>query len=428
MKLIIHNPEIAGNKITATYSVCDTLFTHEFLLPVDAQPDDQTVKTLVKWLCIIHSVYLFTIEYFDQIETDFDMSTDEIGFFEKVIYNGMAEFRHTNTISINTFTKITPKNTKTTPSRANDKQLSGRLLLNGGGKDGLTSAILLGRAGLDFDLFQVGTGKSQTAAARSLGKKAFVFHRLMDNRRFKQKYHGHFPTSAAISISSVLCAYLLGKAEVIASNETSANEMNMEIDGVKINHQYSKSFEFESDFSSLLSKNGVPVRYFSLLRPLHELQIAKIFLSEPQYSNSFISCNHGFRQGFWCLKCAKCAFICLMVNAISPSAADNIFKVNDSINLPELYDHIIALIEPQTDKPLECVGTLEECQIAAKIILNNPNVQLNERLKTAMAKYAGSISGQQIHDFITTTSAGHNIPSPEYDQLLQIIKTELENN
>ena len=74
------------------------------------------------------------------------------------------------------------------------------------------------------------------------------------------------------------------------SNESSANEPS--VVGTDINHQYSKSFEFENDFRNyekeFLKTN---IEYFSLLRPLTELQIAMLFSKHKKYHDIFRSCN-----------------------------------------------------------------------------------------------------------------------------------------
>ena len=48
--------------------------------------------------------------------------------------------------------------------------------------------------------------------------------------------------------------YLLkhSKKYILLSNESSANESN--VDGTKINHQYSKTYEFECDFNEYTKK------------------------------------------------------------------------------------------------------------------------------------------------------------------------------
>lgn len=428
MRLILHTPEINTETITTTYSHGEVLYKHIFHLPIKILLKDTQVLKMANWLSIIHALYLFNIEYFDELITNFPLTDDEITFFEKVIYNGMAEFRYVNNIPINTKTRIVAPNIKDAekPYTSSPKKLCGRLLLNGGGKDGLTSAILLDNVGIDYDLFQIGTGVAQSKVSKILDKKSHVFIRLMDSRRKNQKNTGHKPTSAAIAIAATFSAYLLGKSEVIASNETSANEPNLEINGTSINHQYTKTYDFECDFSALLQNSKIGVKYFSLLRPLHELQIIKVLASKPDYYNSFISCNNGFRKGFWCKKCAKCAFIGLALTAISPALANTVFKTDNVVDSPHLHEHILSLIEPQTIKPLDCVGTLLECQIAAKLIINNETLDISKRLRDALIKNTQTISNATIHIFLSTLQAQHNIPSPEYDNLLQNLAKILE--
>ena len=67
------------------------------------------------------------------------------------------------------------------------------------------------------------------------------------------------------------CAYLIGAENIVLSNESSANESNIE--GTSINHQYSKSFEFETDFNNYVEQNITKdIKYFSVLRAFNEMQ------------------------------------------------------------------------------------------------------------------------------------------------------------
>ena len=99
------------------------------------------------------------------------------------------------------------------------------------------------------------------------------------------------------------------------SNESSANESNVQ--GEKINHQYSKSFEFENDFrkyyNKYLKRN---VEYFSFLRPLNELQIAMAFSKFEKYHTIFKSCNVGSKgaEWKWCCNCPKCLFVYIILS------------------------------------------------------------------------------------------------------------------
>jgi len=90
--------------------------------------------------------------------------------------------------------------------------------------------------------------------------------------------NGHVPISAILAFLGVTSAILRGKQNVILSNENSANEPTLEFNGVPVNHQYSKSLEFETDFQSYVHTHiSSDVNYFSFLRPLSELKIAELF-------------------------------------------------------------------------------------------------------------------------------------------------------
>ena len=94
----------------------------------------------------------------------------------------------------------------------------------------------------------------------------------------------------------VLSAYMTGRKYVVLSNESSANEST--VAGTDVNHQYSKSFQFEQDFHNYEAKYiGSGVYYFSLLRPWSEFQIAEYFSRLKAYHSIFRSCNAGSKQG-----------------------------------------------------------------------------------------------------------------------------------
>ena len=81
------------------------------------------------------------------------------------------------------------------------------------------------------------------------------------------------------------------------SNEHSASTPNLVRGALEINHQYSKSFEFEAALQKYIHTYISPdLEYFSLLRPLTEVAIAKRFAQHEQYHAIFRSCNTAFRQ------------------------------------------------------------------------------------------------------------------------------------
>lgn len=136
--------------------------------------------------------------------------------------------------------------------------------------------------------------------------------------------NGHTPFSALVAFSSVLTAFLNGKRYVVLSNESSANESTVQ--GSEVNHQYSKSVQFESDFIEFeRAYVGSGVSYFSLLRPWSEFQIAQYFASIKQYHAVFRSCNAGSKQDIWCGKCPKCLFVALILSPFLSYGGVNLY-------------------------------------------------------------------------------------------------------
>ncbi|MFA6348348.1 MAG: hypothetical protein WCX30_02875 [Candidatus Paceibacterota bacterium] len=181
--------------------------------------------------------------------------------------------------------------------------------------------------------------------------------------------NGHTPFVGYLSFLSALCAVLFNKKYIVLSNEKSSNEGNTRYKEKEINHQYSKTFDFEKKFRNYSQKYICSeLEYFSLLRPLYEIQIARIFSKTPQYFNVFLSCNESQKTysgtkeklGDWCGECSKCLFVYIILSPfLSKQEILSIFNKNlldDKKLLPILQE----LIDEKKVKPLECVGTRTE--------------------------------------------------------------------
>src|SRR5262249_11746443 len=139
--------------------------------------------------------------------------------------------------------------------------------------------------------------------------------------------NGHVPITGILSAIAVAAAVLHGADEVVMSNEWSASQGNLQWNGREINHQWSKSAEFEGLFRTVLRESfGGCVDYFSLLRPLTSLAIARRFAEHRQYFATFRSCNRAFhldesmRHSNWCGECDKCCFVDLVLAPFVPAA------------------------------------------------------------------------------------------------------------
>jgi len=206
--------------------------------------------------------------------------------------------------------------------------------------------------------------------------------------------NGHTPFSALLAFISSLAAYAHDARHIALSNESSANEPS--IPGTRINHQYSKSFEFEQDFRTYLNQHIHPnINYFSFLRPLNEIQIAGLFSGMEKYHRAFRSCNAGSKNDTWCCHCPKCLFTCIiLLPFMQPAKITNIFG-DDLLDKPSLTGTLNQLTGFAATKPFECVGTMDEVNatlshfIDASHDIKKRNNTANEPLPYLLAWYAG---------------------------------------
>lgn len=179
--------------------------------------------------------------------------------------------------------------------------------------------------------------------------------------------NGHTPFSAMLAFYTLLASQLSGIGNIALSNESSANEST--VAGTMVNHQYSKSLEFENDFRGYTSQYMGEYNYFSFLRPLSELQIGMLFAREEKYFDVFKSCNVGSRQDIWCGHCAKCLFAYIILSPfIAPERLNRIFGKN-MLDDPDMRLEFEQLTGRAETKPFECVGTISEVNSALSMTL-----------------------------------------------------------
>ena len=297
----------------------------------------------------------------------------QIMWWRKLIYNGLGEFMYRNGIDVteeelvNIICKPGEEYAKVSGEKAeplHDKySYDGFLVPVGGGKDSVVSLELL--KGKDIVTYTVNGNATTKAVIDICTHKSgdYTAKRVLDKRMLDLNaegyLNGHTPFSAIIAFSSVITAYLTGKKYIVLSNENSANETTVKDSFV--NHQYSKSYEFEKDFEEYFKNiTDSYIHYFSMLRPLTELQIAALFAKDKEYHKVFRSCNVGSKQGIWCCDCPKCLFVYIILSPfLSEKELKDIFgeKLLDKESLDKDFRELVGIEE---NKPFECVGTRRE--------------------------------------------------------------------
>ena len=223
-----------------------------------------------------------------------------------------------------------------------------------------------------------------------------------------------------------LASVLSGIPNVALSNESSANEPTVlvrdrsganENKWDSVNHQYSKSLEFEDDFRAYCPS----FNYFSFLRPLTELQIAMLFSRFTQYHDVFRSCNVGSKQDIWCGHCAKCLFAYIILSPfIAPERLNAIFG-KSMLDDTTLEHEFMQLTGHAETKPFECVGTVSEVNAALSMAIER---WYHDSRPALLKDYVvGAIpSADTIH---TIAAIGNLIPDER--QILQQACTEKTN-
>lgn len=364
------------------------------------------------------------------------LEKEQTEFFKKLIFNGLSEYFYRNEIKLSyeEFTNFKINSKKEFKFNINE-HFDGNLILVGGGKDSIVSLELLKeeKENNKCFLFERNIYPKNMPSYNSIYTAEYtdddilIFDAEIDELLLKLNkegfLNGHVPFSSQLAFASYIMAYLNNKKYIIVSNEASSNEGNVK--DTNVNHQYSKSIEFENDFRCYTNKYFIKeIEYFSLLRPLLEIQIAKIFASYPKYFNIFRSCNLSSKQTGtnWCCKCPKCLFIFIILSPYVKQ--DELCKIFGS-NLFEdenLLKDFIELLGYSENKPFECVGTYDEVKFACFKTIENLEKE-NKKLPKLLQYYKDNYK-IDIKNIMDHFNISHNIPQKYID----IIKKELEND
>ena len=325
------------------------------------------------------------------------LSAEQIAWWQDLFIKGMGEFYFTNQIDFTqpNFVQIVAESHSDTaigkPSLEENQYSQPYLIPIGGGKDSSLTLGLLDQASQSYGclVLKPASPAALTLAQQSNAKQIIIISRKIDPKLLelnKQGYlNGHTPFSAYLSFVSTLIAQLFGYQQILVANEQSANQANLTYLNLEINHQYSKSLEYETNFrqyaQKYLGSKTNQAEYLSFLRPLYEIQIAKLFSQFPQYFTQFKSCNIKQQSGTWCGHCSKCLFVYLMLYPF----------IDTQILTQQIFDHDLFADEDMIPlalnlaglgehKPLECVGTYDEVQVALylarkKYQVSNPDSQ-----------------------------------------------------
>ena len=356
------------------------------------------------------------------------LNEEQENWFRKLFYLGLGEFRFINNIKIQENELVKFKSLGTSVdigNLENTNELSGNIIPIGGGKDSNVTIELLEKYKEDNLIFCIGSKKVSLDCAKVAGydlDKIIEVKRIIDKNLLdlnKEGYlNGHTPFSAIVAFITYLVSTLLNKKYVVLSNEDSANETNVKDEN--INHQYSKTIEFENDFRFYAEKYMKSnVEYFSALRPITELQIAYLFSKYEKYHEIFKSCNVGSKTEpwHWCTNCPKCLFVFTILAPFLYKEKEVKIFGNDMFENKELLNTFIELCGYGETKPFECVGTFDEINYAvSKTIISLK--EKGEKLPYLLEYYDNNYEVKVDDSILSYYNNNNNLPE-EYSKILK---------
>ena len=367
------------------------------------------------------------------IEAGF-LNQEQLAWWHKLLINGMGEFFYVNNIDftapdfVQLRSTVQEKTITASRNTTEHKPISRILIPIGGGKDSAVALELLrGHYPIaGYMLEPVGSAQAILQAAYS-PILSIIVRRTLDPqiKTFNASggYNGHVPISAVFAFTSLLTARLFDYSHVALSNENSSNEANVVFHNRNINHQYSKTFEFESDLRQYCSQ-WLPAdcpEYFSFLRPLYEIQIAQLFATMSQYHSVFRSCNRGQKTNTWCCNCPKCLFAYTVLYPFIPDLQTHFGA--DLFENEALWPIAQELLGITEVKPFECVGTRAETLLAfhlAITMLRQKEQELPILLEkvTQTELYMQTDFALSRHSVLRAWNEAHALP-PELAELLR---------
>ncbi len=409
-------------------------FTEQIIFP-DAKTDfcqeeEKALSSLMKMLHLAAGISYYKAYCPTRITIENqELSQEEADFFYKFYLMGLGEFSVENDLDLRNIIHFPiSKNKKSQASTLQLPKMS--VVPIGGGKDSLVSLEILRKSGQPFRPIAINAGKPiLDVISRAQCPKPILITRKIDPNLFQLNdqgaYNGHVPITGILSFIMAFASVLYGYDTVVMSNEQSANEGNMVQNGMDINHQYSKSLEFEQDFSQFMTDNVLNnFYYFSLLRPLSESGIAALFARTSKYFSTFKSCNRNFhisegmRKYGWCCDCPKCRFVFL---ALAPFMdKEMIIQIfgGDMLDDPKQEAGYRELLGLKGHKPFECVGEIDECRMLLKSLSLRHEWQDNNLVTTLTPEINHiALSKPDLLTKSLTKYTNHNLP-PEFERLL----------
>ena len=364
------------------------------------------VERALRLLHLIAGVSYYKAAVPETIAIDsYAIDAETAALLELIYVNGLGEFAYRNGLNLHGKIRFPVQGGE---GRAPALGLREHALVAiGGGKDSLVSIEALRALGVEQTVTWIGGSQLIAACAARTGLPTLNLGRALAPQLFELNrqgaYNGHIPVTVVNSAIMVLAALLHGVDQMVFSNERSASYGSL-IEGTgEVNHQWSKGWACEQAFGEHVQRHvAADLHYYSLLRPLSELAVARQFARSDRYDAHFSSCNRNFHilgerpASRWCGVCPKCHFVFL---ALAPFMTKprlvGIFGRNllDDPGQTEGYD---ALLEYRNHKPFECVGEGRESRAAMAALSERPEWREDALVERFAREIRPQLAGEDL--------------------------------
>ncbi len=388
----------------------------------------EAVQRALRLLHLFAGVSYYKAAVPEQVRIDsYSIDADTAALVETVYLNGLGEFAYRNGLNLRGRFRLPVDGQAFNAPAVGLREHA--LVAIGGGKDSLVSIEALRTLGIAETVTWIGGSQLIRACAERTGLPMLNIGRTLAPELFELNrqgaWNGHIPVTAVNSAIMVLAALLQGVDQVVFSNERSAS-YGSQIPGTgEVNHQWSKGWAFEQAFGGHLEKHvAADLHYYSLLRPLSELAVARQFARTDFYDAHFSSCNRNFHilgerpVNRWCGVCPKCHFVFLALAPFMPKTRlVRIFGRNllDDMEQAGGFD---ALLEFQDHKPFECVGEGRESRAAMATLAARPEWNEDALVKRFIQEIQPQLDGAELQiEPLLVLEGEHRIPAAIWERL-----------
>jgi UDP-N-acetyl-alpha-D-muramoyl-L-alanyl-L-glutamate epimerase len=417
--------------ISCHYTTGGRHFTEEFTFEPGGDWRDPAVQAAGRILYLLAGVSYYKTTAAPLIDLgDLETTAAERDFLTTYYVKGLGEFAYRNGLELRGLRLTGPDAPEAPgPVPAASHPVPDRPLVPfGGGMDSIVTAAALVGEHPEAALCVVeppggGFAAIEDAAAVTGLPVRRVVRRIDPLVRRSEELgflNGHVPVTAVVTSAALVAAVLDRRDAVVLSNEWSASVPTLVADGVPVNHQWSKSEEFERGFGDLvLGALGARVSVFSYLRPRTELWVSREFARLTGYHRVFRSCNRAFHQDpgqrldHWCGRCDKCCFVDLILSPFMERAELRaVFAGNEPLDNPDNEEGFLALLGLGGGaKPFECVGDVDESRAAVRLAAARPDrigSPLLTRLRDALDELAPAAAADPVA--LLAPRGTHRIP------------------